>query len=127
MSNDEINPNATDHEAEDRDAESHSAENHNAENHNAESHSAEDYNTEDVADESPGSEQMVIKVGDRVRLTVLPAYFKSADPMPMLRPPDVVSLHEEGHVIERRSGNLWSVRFKRGAFLVEQDSIEPIS
>ncbi len=37
-----------------------------------------------------------LSVGDRVRIIALPPYVKTADPMPMLRPPTVVNLGEEG-------------------------------
>lgn len=67
-----------------------------------------------------------IAVGDRVRLVVLPAYFKTADPMPMLRPPNVVALGEEGTVIDRRPGDYWSIHFSRGTFLVESQYLEVV-
>lgn len=66
-------------------------------------------------------------VGDRVRLVAVPAYFKTAEPMPMLRPPDVVKLGEEGIILDRRPGGYWGVRFTKGAFLVESQYIEVVS
>ncbi len=66
-------------------------------------------------------------VGDRVRVIALPAYIKTAEPMPMLRPPGVITLGEEGTVLDRRPGGYWGVRFNRGAFLIESQYIEPIS
>lgn len=65
-------------------------------------------------------------VGDRVRLTSLPAYVKTADPMPMLRSPDVLSLGQEGIVLNRKPGNYWSVRFSHGAFLLESQHLEAV-
>jgi len=65
-----------------------------------------------------------LRVGHQVRLIVQPAYFKTADPMPMLRPPDLVSLGEKGRVLERRPAGYWSVRFERGVFLVESQYLE---
>ncbi len=65
-------------------------------------------------------------VGDRVRVIALPAYVKTAEPMPMLRPPGVITLGEEGIVLDRRPGGYWGVRFNRGAFLIESQYIEPI-
>ncbi|MEM8602825.1 MAG: NAD(P)H dehydrogenase assembly family protein, partial [Cyanobacteria bacterium P01_H01_bin.121] len=38
----------------------------------------------------------VFRVGDRVRLATRPPYFKTTDPMPMLRPPDLVPVGEVG-------------------------------
>ncbi len=71
-------------------------------------------------------------IGDKVRVVMLPPYVKTAEPMPMLRPPDVLHLGEEGVVIDRRPGGYWSVRFTKGAFLldsqyIESADIQPIS
>ena len=41
-------------------------------------------------------------IGEKVRVITLPPYLKTADPMPMLRPPEVVALGEEGIVSDRR-------------------------
>lgn len=65
-------------------------------------------------------------VGDRVRLVALPPYIKTAEPMPMLRPPNVVQLGEEGVVLDRRPGGFWGVRFARGAFLMDAQYIEAV-
>ncbi|MEM7772949.1 MAG: DUF3148 domain-containing protein [Cyanobacteria bacterium P01_E01_bin.6] len=69
-------------------------------------------------------EKPELSVGDRVRVVELPPYVKTADSMPMLRPPDVIRMDEEGTVLERRSGDYWSVRFERGVFLMETRFIE---
>lgn len=66
-------------------------------------------------------------VGDRVRLASRPPYIKTADPMPMLRPPDIVALGEEGIILDRKPGNYWSVRFSRGAYLLESQYLEGVS
>jgi hypothetical protein len=66
-------------------------------------------------------------VGDRVRVVTLPPYVKTADPMPMLRPSTVVSLGEEGIIVDRRPGNFWSVRFTHGAFLIDSEYLEVAS
>lgn len=63
-------------------------------------------------------------VGDRVRLVTQPAYFKTAEPKPMLRPPNVVSVGEEGIILDRQPGGYWQVRFSKGAFLVEAQYLE---
>ncbi|MBO3461673.1 DUF3148 domain-containing protein [Aetokthonos hydrillicola Thurmond2011] len=65
-------------------------------------------------------------VGEKVRLVVLPPYVKTADPMPMLRPPDVIAVGEEGIVIDRRPGGYWGVRFTKGAFLLDSQYIESV-
>lgn len=63
-------------------------------------------------------------IGSKVRVVALPPYIKTADPMPMLRPPDVISIGEEGIIIDRRPGGYWGVRFTRGAFLIDSQYIE---
>jgi hypothetical protein len=65
-----------------------------------------------------------ITVGSRVRLISLPPYLKTAEPMPMLRPSDLLEIGAEGVVMDRRPGNYWGVRFERGAFLMESQYIE---
>jgi hypothetical protein len=70
---------------------------------------------------------MLLSVGDRVRAIALPTYVKTADPMPMLRPPHVIQLGEEGIVMDRRPGGFWSVKFERGVFLMERQYLERIS
>ncbi|MEM8804879.1 MAG: DUF3148 domain-containing protein [Cyanobacteria bacterium P01_G01_bin.38] len=66
-------------------------------------------------------------VGDCVRITTTPPFLKTADPMPMLRPPDLVAVGESGTVLERKSGGYWVVRFERGAFLVDSRYLEKVS
>jgi Protein of unknown function (DUF3148) len=63
-------------------------------------------------------------IGSKVRVVALPAYVKTAEPMPMLRPPNVIQIGEEGIVIDRRPGGYWGIRFTRGAFLLDSQYIE---
>ncbi len=63
-------------------------------------------------------------IGEKVRVIALPPYVKTAEPMPMLRPPDVIRLGEEGVVTDRRPGGYWVVRFAKGAFLIDSQYIE---
>ncbi len=65
-----------------------------------------------------------LAVGDKVRVVALPTYLKTAEPMPMLRPADILELGEEGVVLDRRPGGYWGVRFARGAFLMESQYLE---
>ncbi|MBW4612897.1 MAG: DUF3148 domain-containing protein [Desmonostoc vinosum HA7617-LM4] len=65
-------------------------------------------------------------IGSKVRVVMLPPYVKTAEPMPMLRPPDVIRLGEEGIVIDRRPGGYWGIRFAKGAFLLDSQYIESI-
>jgi Protein of unknown function (DUF3148) len=64
------------------------------------------------------------QVGDRVRVSTLPPYLKSDDNMPMLRPPDLVDIGEEGVVRSRKPGGYLGVRFNRGAFLIDAQYLE---
>jgi hypothetical protein len=66
------------------------------------------------------------KVDDQVRLASPPPYFKTADPMPMLRPPDLVPVGAIGTITEERPNQLWVVRFNQGAFLVDNQYLEPL-
>ncbi len=70
--------------------------------------------------------EQVFSVGDKVRVVQLPSYIKTAEPMPMLRPPSVVEIGEEGIILDRRPGDYWAIRFHRGAFLLENQYIEKV-
>lgn len=63
-------------------------------------------------------------IGQKVRLVVQPPYVKTAESMPILRPPNVVRLGEVGTVLSRKPGNYWAVRFEKGAFLIDSQYIE---
>ena len=69
---------------------------------------------------------MTASIGDRMRLKQKPAYLKSADPMPMLRPPDLVSTQEVGEVVGLHPLETVAVRFRRGTFLIRLDQLEPV-
>lgn len=66
-------------------------------------------------------------VGETVRVVALPPYVKTAEPMPMLRPPDVIDIGEEGIVVARHPGGYWSIRFTKGAFLIDSQYIEAVA
>jgi ribosomal protein L21E len=70
------------------------------------------------------SEVKEFAVGDRVIIISLPSYVKTADPMPMLRPPSVLTVGETGIVMDRRPGGYWGVKFSRGVFLMESQYLE---
>ena len=65
-------------------------------------------------------------IGSKVRVVALPPYVKTAEPMPMLRPPDVIQIGEEGIVLDRRPGGYWGIRFTKGAFLLDSQYIESV-
>lgn len=57
--------------------------------------------------------------GDCVQLAIAPPYFKTADPMPMLRPPDLIAVGEQGTILEPRPGQTWAVKFPQGVLLLD--------
>lgn len=63
-------------------------------------------------------------IGSTVRLAIAPPYLKTADPMPMLRPAQLVPLGTMGTVLERRPGENWVVKFDRGNFLLDGKYLE---
>lgn len=65
-------------------------------------------------------------IGEKVRLISLPPYLKTAETMPMLRPADILQVGEEGTILDRRPGGYWGVRFMQGAFLLDDQYLEPI-
>jgi Protein of unknown function (DUF3148) len=68
-----------------------------------------------------------LKTGDRVRLAIVPPYFKTAEPIPMLRPADRVQVGEEGTILGRAPGDVWQVRFENGAYLLDRKYLEPVT
>ena len=71
-----------------------------------------------------GVEPPPFAVGDAVQLKGRPNYLKTADPMPMLRPPDLVDSDELGQVLAIKARNQLAVRFRRGTFLLESDQLK---
>lgn len=67
-----------------------------------------------------------LSVGDAVHLTAQPPYLKTADPMPMLRPGDLVAIDEVAQVVGLRSGSQVAVRFRRGTFLLDASQLRRI-
>ena len=67
---------------------------------------------------------MTVSIGDRLRLKQQLPYLKSADPMPMLRPPDLVAAGEVGEVVGLHPMDTVAVRFRRGTFLIALDRLE---
>ena len=69
---------------------------------------------------------MPLSVGDRCRLIRRQSYLKTADPMPMLRPSDLVEAGEVGEVVALHPLETLAVRFQRGAFLLGLDQLERV-
>ncbi len=72
----------------------------------------------DSGETTEPAESFRFVVGDRVCLLQSVPYLKTADPMPMLRPPDLVANGEVGAVSEIRPRDQLAVRFRRGTFLL---------
>ena len=71
-------------------------------------------------------ESKSFKVGDRVKIVALPSYIKTAEPMPMLRPPSLLTIGEQGTIMDRRPGGYYGIRFTQGAFLLESQYIQAV-
>ena len=70
---------------------------------------------------------MDASIGDRLRLKEPLPYLQTADPMPMLRPPDLIEPGEIGEVVALRPLDTLAVRFRRGTFLIAVDRLEPVA
>ena len=68
---------------------------------------------------SPEQAPTGLTPGCAVQLLQRPSYLKTADPMPMLRPADLVDLAEVGEVVALRPLGTVAVRFRRGTFLID--------
>ena len=69
---------------------------------------------------------MKFEINDKVKLTMPVSYLKTADNMPMLRPPDLVAIDEIGEILSIQSHDTVEVKFRRGSFLIDADKIEKI-
>lgn len=58
-------------------------------------------------------------IGTAVCLASQPPYIKTADPMPMLRPGQLIPVGATGIVISRQPGDYWVVKFDQGSFLID--------
>ena len=67
---------------------------------------------------------MKFSIGDKVSLQVPMPYLKTVDKISMLRPPDLVSLDEEGTIIGIRPKDLLEVKFRRGNFLIPAERLK---
>ena len=67
---------------------------------------------------------MTFILGERVLLKVSQPYLKTSDPMPMLRPPDLVSLDEVGEVVALLPKDMAEVKFRRGTFLLSIEHLK---
>lgn len=66
-------------------------------------------------------------IGTTIRIIALPAYLKTADPMPMMRPSSLLELGKIGTIVDRQPGNYWVVKFDRSSFLLEDRYLEVVN
>ena len=69
---------------------------------------------------------MNFKLNQKVKLIAPLPYLKTAENMPMLRPPDLVAIDEIGEVLSLKSPNTVEVKFRRGNFLIDVDKLQEI-
>ena len=69
---------------------------------------------------------MNFNIYDKVKLIMPLPYLKTADNMPMLRPPDLVAIDEVGEIISIRSPDTVEIKFRRGAFLIDINKIQKV-
>ena len=69
---------------------------------------------------------MTFNIKDRVKLISPLPYLKTADNMPMLRPPDLVAIDEVGEISSIVSPDTVEVKFRRGSFLIDIDKLSKI-
>ncbi len=70
---------------------------------------------------------MNFKINQKVKLIAPLPFLKTADNMPMLRPPDLVAIDEVGEIISIRSPETVEVKFRRGTFLIDKDKLESVN
>ena len=68
---------------------------------------------------------MTVSIGDQVPLISPMPYLNAADPMPMLRPSDLVGSDESGSVVALHPLEIAAVRLRRGTFLIPIDRLCP--
>jgi len=69
---------------------------------------------------------MNFKINQKVKLIAPLPYLKTAENMPMLRPPDLVAIDEIGEVLSLKSPETVEVKFRRGKFLIDIDKLEKV-
>ena len=69
---------------------------------------------------------MKFEIRDKVKLIAPVSYLKTADNMPMLRPPDLVAIDEIGEIQSIKSPDTVEVKIRRGSYLIDIDKIDKI-
>ena len=70
---------------------------------------------------------MTLDINQKVKLVMPLPYLKTAENMPMLRPPDLVAIDEVGIITSKKSPETVEVKFRRGSFLIDVDKLEKVS
>ena len=69
---------------------------------------------------------MNFKINQKVKLIAPLPFLKTAENMPMLRPPELVAIDEIGEIISLKSPETVEVRFRRGNFLIDVNKLEKV-
>ncbi|MFM8525876.1 MAG: NAD(P)H dehydrogenase assembly family protein [Cyanobacteriota bacterium] len=75
---------------------------------------------------TPAIADPIPAIGATVMLTHPLPYLKTADPRPMLRPPDLIDQGETGKVVAHQPLGQCAVRFRRGTFLIESRDLREL-
>tara|TARA_B100000925_G_scaffold250902_1_gene202381 strand:- start:178 stop:393 length:216 start_codon:yes stop_codon:yes gene_type:complete len=67
---------------------------------------------------------MNFKIKQKVKLIAPLPFLKTAENMPMLRPPELVAIDEIGEIISLKSPETVEVKFRRGNFLIDVNKLE---
>lgn len=78
-------------------------------------------------DASPSVGVPMPPIGAAVVLNHPLPYLKTADPRPMLRPPDLIDHGETGRVVAHQPLAQCAVRFRRGTFLIESRDLRQLN
>ena len=69
---------------------------------------------------------MNFKINQKVKLIAPLPFLKTAENMPMLRPPELVAIDEIGEIISLKSPETVEVKFRRGNFLIDVNKLEKV-
>ena len=69
---------------------------------------------------------MKFNIKDKVKLIMPLPYLKTAENMPMLRPPDLVAIDEIGEIYSIVSPETVEDKFRRASFLIDIDKLKKI-
>mmetsp|Transcript_9025 Transcript_9025/g.15502 ORF Transcript_9025/g.15502 Transcript_9025/m.15502 type:complete len:168 (-) Transcript_9025:156-659(-) len=77
--------------------------------------------------EQPEKDLSKLEVGSIVVVTEMPEFVKTSNSMAALRiAKDVISLGDPGRIMQRKLKGYWVVRFKNGAYLIDEKYFTPI-